>query len=63
MVLRHNEFGEYRVNFQRGPESTAYYTNDLDDAVTTGKDMMRRRLLRAGWTPEAIDADFSRTTP
>jgi hypothetical protein len=28
--------GEYRVNFQHGQEGTAYYTNDLQDALDTG---------------------------
>lgn len=27
---------EYRVNFKNGNEATAYYTDDLDDAVNTG---------------------------
>ena len=28
--------GEYRVNYKGGKESTAYYTDGLDDAVSTG---------------------------
>lgn len=35
MVLRKTEDGEFRVNFARGDERTAYYTDDLDDAVNT----------------------------
>lgn len=35
ITLRHTD-GEYRVNFKNGDEATAYYTNDLDDAVATG---------------------------
>ena len=31
--------GEYRVNFRDGFESTAYYTNDLNDAVGTALNM------------------------
>lgn len=34
MSLRKND-GEYRVNFSGGREATAYYTNDLEDAVDT----------------------------
>lgn len=30
---------EYRVNYWRGKEETAYYTNDLDDALHTGEMM------------------------
>jgi len=35
---RRNE-GEYRVNFRGGKEATAYYTNDLRDAVQTAISM------------------------
>lgn len=28
--------GEHRVNHYRGKEDTAYYTDDLQDALTTG---------------------------
>jgi hypothetical protein len=43
MVLRRIvETREYRVNFRGGAESTAYYTNDLTDAVRTGI-LMRAR--------------------
>lgn len=30
---------EYRVNFKGGKEATAYYTNDITDAVLTGRSM------------------------
>lgn len=36
--------GEYRVNFAGGSESTAYYTNDLEDAIQTGRAMSRQGL-------------------
>jgi len=29
--------GEYRVNYRDGQESTAYYTNDSDDALATAR--------------------------
>ena len=32
--------GEYRVNFPRGQEATAYYTNDRSDAVATALAMV-----------------------
>jgi len=41
IVIR-REDGEFRVNFRGGDEATAYYTDDLDDAVETGQDMARR---------------------
>lgn len=30
---------EYRVNYINGAEATAYYTNDIEDAVRTGRTM------------------------
>ena len=33
--------GEYRVNYLNGREETAYYTNDIEDAVSTGTVMAR----------------------
>lgn len=38
--------GEYRVNFVRGDEATAYYTNDLEDALWTGLQMASRGETR-----------------
>jgi hypothetical protein len=35
---------EYRVNFHRGEEATAYYTTDLLDALDTGVAMDKERL-------------------
>lgn len=32
---------EIRVNFKNGKEETAYYTNDLEDALQTGRCMAR----------------------
>lgn len=34
---------EFRVNFKSGREATAYYTNDLDDAIGTGRHMAAHR--------------------
>lgn len=34
MVLKYYD-GEYRVNFKHGTEETAYYTNDINDAINT----------------------------
>jgi hypothetical protein len=43
MVLSRTEHGEFRVNFKGGSEDTAYYTDDLGDAVGTAKAMKKRR--------------------
>jgi len=34
---------ELRVNFRCGREETAYYTDDADDAVSTGQAMAKHR--------------------
>jgi hypothetical protein len=35
--------GEWRINFKRGAESTAYYTDDSMDAVATARLMSESR--------------------
>ena len=36
MTIRSTVPGEYRVNHVGSGEETAYYTNDIEDAVKTG---------------------------
>jgi hypothetical protein len=43
LTLRQVRSGDYRVNFRDGNETTAYYTNDLEDAVNTAVEMARKR--------------------
>jgi hypothetical protein len=38
LTLRQVRSDDYRVNFRDGSETTAYYTNDLEDAVNTAGD-------------------------
>ena len=47
LILRELCSGNYRVNFRDGNETTAYYTNDLEDAVKTAVEMARKRELSA----------------
>lgn len=37
---------EFRVNYPKGAESTAYYTDDPEDAVGTAKVMARSKTMR-----------------
>jgi len=37
--------GDYRVNFRDGDETTAYYTDNLEDAVNTAVEMARKRSI------------------
>jgi hypothetical protein len=43
LTLRKVRSGDYRVNFRDGNETTAYYTDNLEDAVNTAVDMARKR--------------------
>jgi hypothetical protein len=43
LTLRKMRSGDYRVNFRDGNETTAYYTEDLEDAVNTAVEMARKR--------------------
>jgi hypothetical protein len=47
LTLRQVRSGDYRVNFRDGSETTAYYTDNLEDAVNTAVEMARKRALRA----------------
>ncbi len=38
--------GEFRVNYPKGAESTAYYTDDPEDAVGTARVMARSKTMR-----------------
>jgi hypothetical protein len=43
LTLRQVRSGAYRVNFRDGNETTAYYTDNLEDAVNTAVEMARTR--------------------
>jgi hypothetical protein len=43
--LRQLRSGNYRVNFRDGDETTAYYTDKLEDAVKTAIEMARGRVV------------------
>jgi hypothetical protein len=45
LTLRMVRSGEYRVNSRDGNETTAYYTDNLEDAVNTAVGMARRRVM------------------
>ena len=40
-TLRQLRSGAYRVNFRHGNETTAYYMDNLEDAVKTAVEMAR----------------------
>jgi hypothetical protein len=43
LTLRKVRSGDYRVSFRDGNETVAYYTDDLEDAVDVGLEMVRKR--------------------
>ena len=43
LTLRKVRSGDYRVNFRDGNEMTAYYADNLEDAVKTAVEMARTR--------------------
>src|SRR5215467_439867 len=45
LTLHQVRSGDYRVNFRDGNEMTAYYTDNLEDAVNTAVEMARRPKL------------------
>jgi hypothetical protein len=45
LTLRKLRPGDYRVNLRDGNETTAYYTDNLEVAVNTGAEMIRKRAL------------------
>ena len=45
LTLRMVRSGDDRVNFRDGNETTAYYTDNLEDAVKTAIEMARRRVV------------------
>jgi hypothetical protein len=45
LTLRKVHSSDYRVNFRDGNEATAYYTDNLEDAVNTAVEMARKRAL------------------
>ena len=49
LTLRKVRSGDYRVNFRDGNETTAYYTDNLEDAVNTAVEMARTAVNGHVW--------------
>ena len=62
LTLRKVRSGDYRVNFRDGNETTAYYTDNLEDAVNTAVEMARKRALR-GCTVQSWDMIWHHRQP
>jgi len=57
LTLRKVRSGDYRVNFRDGSEMTAYYTDNLEDAVSTAVEMARKRATRTVLKSSESSAD------
>jgi L-ribulose-5-phosphate 3-epimerase UlaE len=44
LTLRKVRSGAYRVSFRDGNETTAYYTDNLEDAVNSATEMAQKRV-------------------
>jgi hypothetical protein len=45
LTLREVCSGDYRVNFRDGNETTAYYTENLEEPVNTAVEMAQRPII------------------
>ena len=54
-TLRKVRSGDYRVNLPGGDDTTAYYTNDLEDAVRTAVEMARQQPLNLHGPKPGLD--------
>jgi len=52
LTLRQLRSGNYRVNFRDGNETTAYDTDNLEDAVNTALELARKRALSSDYRPD-----------
>jgi hypothetical protein len=55
LTLRKVHSGDYRMNFRDGNETTAYYRDNLEDAVKTAVEMACKRALELHHTEPGRD--------
>jgi hypothetical protein len=55
LTLRKVRSGDYRVNFRDGNETTAYYRDNLEDALNTAVAVARKRALKLHRTEPGRD--------
>jgi hypothetical protein len=61
LTLRKVRSGDYRLNFPDADDSTAYYTDNLEDAINAAVEMARKRALSAHATKSALRTRARRT--
>src|SRR5215510_6568712 len=60
LTLRQLRSGNYRVNFRDGNETTAYYTDNFEDAVNSAIEMTRRRAFSSDYRADGAGGDRAR---
>ena len=63
LTLRKARSGQYRVNFPDADDGTAYYTDNLEDAINAAVEMARKRALSADARKSASATCASRAEP
>ena len=63
LTLRKVRSGDYRVNFPDADDSTAYYTDNLEDAINAAVEMARKRASSAYVAKSALRTPARRTEP
>ena len=63
LTLRKVRSGDYRLDFPDADDSTAYYTDNLEDAITAAVEMARKRALSADTAKSACRTGARRTEP
>ena len=63
LTLRKVRSGDYRVNFPDADDSTAYYTDNLEDSINAAVEMARKRSLSAETAKSACQTGARRTEP
>ena len=58
MTMKKTGYGnEHRVNYKGGKESTAYYSDDRDDAYHTAHKMAEERRMKDGGSHDPVYSD------
>ena len=63
LTLRKVRSGDYRVNFPDADDNTAYYTDNLEDAINAAVEMARKRTLSADAAKSALRTRARWTEP
>src|SRR5262249_23446879 len=63
LTLRQLHSGNYRVNFRDGNETTAYYTDDLENAVNAVVAMARKRAFSGDCRADRIRGGLTAFRP